>query len=489
MESISEAKARLAGVYDPARFADSAGQFSKILSSHLSRVLRGEGPVLPWTPPARQIAEASESLAGNQESDLPDRFEEILNQMLSRGINLHHSRYIGHQVAAPVPVAGLFDAIGATTNQAMAIYEMGPWSTAVENALVREMGSRVGWEADQFAGLITHGGSLANLTALLTARNVALPTGWETGLSKTEKAPVLVANGEVHYSVTRAAGLLGLGTHNVVRVPVDQSRRMTPEALDNTLTDLKDRQVPVIAVTACACSTLIGAFDPIREIAAVCEKHETWFHVDAAHGGGALFSEKHRHLLDGLELADSVIIDAHKMMFVPGLCAFVLYKNKEHRFEAFRQDAPYLFDPTAPDLADFDMGMKTIECTKRAAGFGLWGIWSLYGSQLFADLIDVTFAAARQLYEKLRDAPDFEPIHEPESNIVAFRHTPAHLQNARPDELGDHQLQLRRRLIESGKFYIVSTKIDGVGALRAVLMNPLTTGDDLDALLASIRTI
>ena len=93
---------------------------------------------------------------------------------------------------------------------------------------------------------------------------------------------------------------------------------------------------------------------------------------------------------------------------------------KEHRFEAFRQDAPYLFDPTAPDLADFDMGMKTIECMKRAAGFGLWGVWSLYGSQIFADLIDVTFANAQHLYQKVKAAPDFEPIHNPESNIVAF---------------------------------------------------------------------
>ena len=487
MDSIANAQARLAGAYDPERFTESAGQFSELLSGHLSRVLNGEGPVLPWTPPTQQITDASRTLNESHDSDLPQRFEEILKQILSRGINLHHPRYIGHQVAAPVPVAGLFDAIGATTNQAMAIYEMGPWATAVENALIQEMGKRVGWDDGQFAGLITHGGTLANLTALLTARNIALPNGWEDGVADSENPPVLVANAEVHYSITRAAGMLGLGTRNVVRVPSDQSRRMTPEALDATLSDLKSRNVPVIAVAACACSTPIGAFDPIREIAAVCKKYKVWLHVDAAHGGGALFSEKHRHLLEGLEEADSVIIDAHKMMFVPGLCAFVLYKNKEHRFEAFRQDAPYLFDPTAPDLADFDMGMKTVECTKRAAGFGLWGVWSLYGSQLFADLIDVTFARAQLLFEKVKAAPDFESIHQPESNIVAFRHIPTHLKNADPQEIGEHQLQLRRRLIESGKFYIVSTKIDGIGALRAVLMNPMTSEDDLDALLNTIR--
>ena len=112
----------------------------------------------------------------------------------------------------------------------------------------------------------------------------------------------------------------------------------------------------------------------MNDIADVCQKHDVWLHVDAAHGGSACFSKRYRHLLDGLERVDSLIWDAHKMLFVPALCAFVFYRNKEHRFEAFRQDAPYLFDPSAPGLAEYDSGMKTIECTKRAAAFGLWGV-------------------------------------------------------------------------------------------------------------------
>ena len=131
-----------------------------------------------------------------------------------------------------------------------------------------------------------------------------------------------------------------------------------------------------------------------------------------------------RHLVAGLERADSVVWDAHKMLFVPGLCAFVFYRDKSHRFEAFRQDAPYLFDPAAPGLAEYDSGMKTVECTKRAAAFGLWGVWSLFGRQLFADMVDVTFALGRTFYEKLLAADDFVPLHEPQCNIVVFRHVP-----------------------------------------------------------------
>ena len=198
-------------------------------------------------------------------------------------------------------------------------------------------------------------------------------------------------------------------------------------------------------------------------------------------------SERHRHLLAGLERADSVALDAHKMLFVPGLCAFVFYRDRGHRFEAFRQDAPYLFDPAAPGLAEYDSGMKTVECTKRAAAFGLWGVWSLFGRRLFADMVDVTFALGRDFYEKLAAAHDFAPLHEPECNILVFRHIPDRLRDATDGEIGEFQLELRRRIIESGEFYIVPSKMAGIGALRVTIINPLTTPAHLDRLMESLR--
>ena len=135
--------------------------------------------------------------------------------------------------------------------------------------------------------------------------------------------------------------------------------------------------------------------------------------------------------------------------------ALVFYRDAAHRFTAFQQDAPYLFDPAALGLADYDSGLRTIECTKRAAVFGLWGMWAMFGPQLFADLIDVTFALGKTFYEKLLAAPDFVPLHEPECNIVVFRYVPEHLRGAPAEVLGRFQMDLRRRIIESGRFYIV----------------------------------
>jgi L-2,4-diaminobutyrate decarboxylase len=490
--ALDDARRRIQVAYDPDLLRSAGVRLAELLAQHLAAVQSGAGPVIPWHQPPENVQQACQVLAEIPAADtspeaLAQRFAELVTLMLQRGINLHHPRYIGHQVPASVPIAGLFDAVGSVTNQPMAIYEMGPWATAAEWAMVRELGRLIGWQPDEFSGLVTHGGSLANYTALLTARNVALGDVWEQGLPRQGLPPVLVVHTDAHYSVSRSAGMLGLGTNHVLRVPLDERRRMDPNRLDEILAGLRAQGQPIVAAVACACSTPIGAFDPLPEIAESCRRHDVWLHVDAAHGGAACFSPRHRHLVAGLDRADSVAWDAHKMLFMPALCAFVFYRDKSHRFETFRQSAPYLFDPTAPGLAEYDSGLRAVECTKRAAAFGLWGVWALFGPQLFADLVEVTFELGQVLYRKLCAAADFEPVHDPQCNIVVFRHVPDALRTASPERLGRFQMDLRRRLVESGQFYIVSTNIDRVGALRVTIINPLTTPDHLDQLLDALR--
>jgi len=483
--------------YSPDVFARAAAEWQTQLSEHLQRVISGTGPVLNWADPATAIAAAAELLnrppgpsagvASPQsatELDASDRIRDIIAGMLSAGHNLHHPHYIGHQVPASVPLAALFDAVSTVTNQVMAIYEMGPWATAVEHALVGRLCEKAGWSAETSSGVLTHGGSLANLTALLTARNVSLPGSWETGLPA---GTTLVANSDVHYCVSRSAGILGLGSSAVVRIPLDRQRRMDVEQLDETLRQLRVAGRRVMAVSACAGSTPTGAFDDLVAIAEICRRHGVWMHVDAAHGGGLLFSRRHRRLLAGIEQADSIVWDAHKMLFVPALCTAVLYRRREHRFDTFRQDAPYLFDPSDPGMADIDLGMRTVECTKRAVGFGLWGLWAVFGEELFEQLVDRVLLRARQFYELLVEQPDFEVLHEPECNILAFRYLPEWLQGAEPKRQSDWQRAIRTRLIRSGEFYIVQTTLNGLAALRTTIMNPLTTPQHLTELLDAIR--
>jgi len=507
---------RIAAAFSPDAFGALAQTLSDRMQQHLAEVTTSQAKVLNWRHPQENIRSAhaaihhkrlsqEEAEQAFQTKALQQRFAKLIDEMLLRGQNLHDPRYIGHQVPASSPLAALFDALGSMTNQVMAIYEMGPFASAVERTLVSKLGGMFYHqesfdeeatneaqqeqnEIESFAGLITHGGSLANLTALLTARNIMLERSWEEGVRQTPLPPVLIVHSDAHYCISRSAGILGLGTQQIIRAPLDAMRRIDVEQLRQLVVTLKQNGQPIMAVCAAACATPIGAFDRLDEVADICEEFNLWLHVDAAHGGAAIFSEEHRHLLKGIERADSFICDAHKMMFVPALCAFVFYRDRAHRFEAFRQEAPYLFDPTLPgDMAEYDCGLMTVECTKRAAAFGLWGLWSLFGQELFRDLVDRTFALAQHFHAMLIESKDFEPLHDPQCNIVCFRYRPDSLSHLSPQELGDVNRRIRRRLIESGEFYIVQTTLDGIGALRLTVMNPLTTENHLAELLDAIR--
>jgi len=192
----------IATAYDPQTTRLAGEHMVDLLSHHLRVVQDASGPVLHWFEPDENIALAHEQLAmGETEppsdvSELLARFDQLIEQALSRGQNLHHPHYVGHQVPASLPLAGLFDAVTTMTNQVMAIYEMGPWATAIERAVVDKLGEKIGFTTGKFTGLVTSGGSLANLTALLTARNISLGDSWSQGLtsptSKNRPAPVLV---------------------------------------------------------------------------------------------------------------------------------------------------------------------------------------------------------------------------------------------------------------------------------------------------------
>ena len=493
-ERLVAARRRIDALYSPSTFAAAVGEWSEAVTRHFEALARDAVGVQQWRPPTENVDHATQllnrtPLSPEDRSQWQRRFAELVTTALARGQNLHHRRYCGHQVPPSIPLAGLFDAIGSATNQVMAIYEMGPWATSVERVLIDAVGQQLGFQ-QPFAGSVTHGGSLANLTALLTARNVQFKGVWKSGVAATmagPPAPALIVHADAHYCISRAAGILGLGTNQLIRAPLNDRRTIDVDQLRTILQQLARQGRPIVAVVAVACATPTGAFDDLVAIADLCAEYEVWMHVDAAHGGAAAFSETHRACVAGLARADSVVFDAHKMLFMPALCAFVFLKNRDHRFAAFQQDAPYLFDPAAPDMAEYDSGTQTLECTKRAAAYGLWGIWSLFGPQLFGDLVDVCFDLTQTFFAMLNASPDFIALHRPMANIQVFRYRPEWMDAWTPDQVGDFQLRLRRRVMTHGFAYLVPIKIDGVGALRVTLIHPETRDHDLARVLDEIR--
>jgi L-2,4-diaminobutyrate decarboxylase len=414
-------------------------------------------------------------------------WDEVWETVVADGIHLAHPMYMGHQVAPPLPHAALADALASLLNQSIAVWEMSPTGTLVEGQVMRWLAGLLGFPAAA-DGTLVSGGSAANLTGLLAAREARFPGVWKNGVAATPDAQraVLLVSPHAHYCVERAAGLMGMGSDAILTVPA-RDGRMDPAALERMLGEVQcEGRVP-LAVVATAASTATGLFDPLDRIADVAAAAGVWFHVDGAHGASFLLSERLRHHLRGIEHADSVAWDPHKMMWMPISLGAVLVRDGRHLDAAFQQSAPYLFHLRPGETRSRDTGTRTLQCSRRFDALKLWVCLQHYGADHFASLAERTVRTTRYLFDRLAAADDFEPMHEPESNILCFRHLPPRLADAPPEEIDRFQADLRARYNASGRGWITATVLDGRRTLRVTLINPHTGEEHVDRMLEGLR--
>lgn len=476
----------LARALDAERFRREAHAAVDRLADHLMQIT-GDGahPVLPWHPPADAVA-AFALPPDDAPPEARPTLDALLAQLLAHSHQLHHPRYVGHQVSAPLPQTAITHLARALLNNGLAVYEMGPPGLGMERAVLDALARRAGFGAET-DGVFVSGGSVGNLTALLAARQARAGFDvWRRGLRAGDAPLALVCSDQTHYCVDRAARVMGLGDKGVIVAPTDDALRLRGPALTAALDDAARRGLRVFAVVASAGATATGSFDPLDELADVCAARGVWLHVDGAHGASALFSEQHRHLLAGVARADSLVWDAHKLLLVPSLATAVLYRDGRRAWEAFAQEASYLFAGDDPRARWFDLGTRTLECTKPNLALDLYALLAVHGPGLFAAHIDRATALAQALAARLDAAPDFRLAVQPATNIVCFRYEPAHraIDDAALDALQD---AVRDTLVRDGDFYLVRTRLRGRTWLRVTLMNPRTREADLDALLDAIR--
>lgn len=471
-------------MYSPQNFQKMGHALIDLLTQHLEKNLAGQSKVIAWKAPLTEDLNWQAALPKKPNLSVDDFLQKLDQEILANTLAIHHPRNMGHQVANPLPVAALCDLVASLTNQAMTIYEAGPSATMIERQVMRWLCELISPEWKNAGGVLTSGGAQANLTALLVARQVSSKQHanvWKDGISAAPNLCIL-ASEHSHYSISRAAGIMGLGTDSVISIACDAHGRMKLDALEQAHQQCIAHQQTIIAVAANAGCTPTGSIDPIDEIGHYCRTHQLWFHVDGAHGASALLSEKHRHQLNGIALADSVVWDGHKLMYMPAAVSAVLFHDEAHSYSAFSQDASYLFQGKNPEEEAFNISFRTLECTKRMMALKLWAAFSLYGVDGLGGLVDDAFAKARLLAKKLTAQPDFALLMEPQTNIVCFRY----LVNLTVEALNQHQVDIRQQLLQSGKFHITQVKLDGAIWLRVTLMNPFTREDDLDALLLEI---
>ena len=342
----------------------------------------------------------------------------MIQRVIDHSINLRNPKYIGHQISVPALPAVLGELVSAYLNNGMAVYEMGQVSTVLERRVIEWLCNKVGYTAGE--GFMTSGGTLGTLTALLTSRQV-----WRSKVlaDSPSAAPVILTSQESHYAVARAAFVMGLATEDVIKIAVDAQNKMSIPALRETISSIKTNGKSIMAIVGSACTTATGTYDPLTEIAAICATEDCWFHVDGAHGGAAVISPTHKGLLQGVELADSVVIDFHKMLQVPTLATAVLYQDTDDSYRTFNQRSDYLLPSDEQEW--HNIGQRTFECTKEMMSLKIYLLLHLYGEKSLIDFVDKTYALAKSFSTIIQQDEAFELALEPEANIVCFRYVDA----------------------------------------------------------------
>lgn len=451
---------------------------ARMAATYLRENENPEEPVARYLPPdqLRQILDLSLPEAGRSLEELLPEIEKYLHYSVRTG----HPRFYNQLFGGYDLAALLGEWMTAVLNSSMYTYEVAPVATLMERALTQRMARLAGFQDGE--GVFAPGGSISNLMAVLAARNWALPHVKQTGLRPGDR-PVLFASKEAHYSIRRAASICGLGLEAVEQIPVDDQGRIRPDALEERVRFAMSQGLQPFMVVATCGTTVPGAFDPVPPIVQIAKRYGMWCHVDASMGGAAFFSRKHRHLLDGSELADSLTWNPHKLMGVPLTCSVLLVRERGRLAATHALGADYLFHDDAE--VSCDLGDNTIQCGRRMDALKLWLAWQVHGDQGYEKRVDYLLSIARTFREKVMQRPGFQLVLEPQSWCVCFHYLPPRLRNLPPGEERDSQLEvatvtLRDRLRSKGRTLINYAPIKGIATFRIVFANPEVTEQHLD---------
>ncbi|MFJ3924814.1 pyridoxal phosphate-dependent decarboxylase family protein [Streptomyces sp. NPDC090022] len=410
-----------------------------------------------------------------------DELEEVY---LRDAVYFHHPRYLGHLNCPVVIPAVLGEAILSAVNSSLDTWDQSIGGTLIERRLIDWTAQRIGLGpgAD---GIFTSGGSQSNFHALLLARDEACRTvmkNSERELPKSEVLPKLrIFTSECsHFSVQKSAAMLGLGYEAVISVPADRNRRMDTAALALELENCERDGLFPMAVVATAGTTDFGSIDPLPEIARLAAEHSAWMHVDAAYGCGLLVSPTRRHLLDGIELADSVTVDYHKSFFQPVSSSAMLVRDrdtlKHATYHADYLNPRRMAEERIPNQVD-----KSIQTTRRFDALKLWMTLRVMGADGIGQLFDEVIGLAAEGYEVIAADARYEVVVRPQISTLVFRYVPEG--DVRPDLVDEANLHARKALFASGDAVVAGTKVDGRQYLKFTLLNPQTTTADLRAVL------
>lgn len=398
-------------------------------------------------------------------------------RIFSHRVRMDHPRFYGFipSPASPLSLVGEMLTAGFNAHAGSWMQSSGP--AAVEQGLIAWLAARTGLP-EQAGGLFVSGGSMANLTGLMVARDRRLAP-------EDRRRGVAYVSAQTHSSVAKGLGVLGLLPDQVRKVQVDAGRRLDVGALARAVAaDRAAGLVPFAVVANCG-ATNTGAVDDLHAVADLAAGEGLWMHVDGAYGASVALSNRHRGLVDGLGRADSISWDAHKWLFQTYGCGMVLVRDRAHLLESFANNAEYLQDAVA-DQETPNFWDHGVELTRPARAMKLWFTLQVMGEQALGDAIDHGFALAEALEAQLRSAPDWQVVSPAQLGIVTFRYAPAGLDAAGLDALNS---SIARRMVEDNLGAPLTTRLDGAVVMRACAISPDASTDDIRAMAVQMDRV
>lgn len=476
-------------VFHPDHADHYADQIRAGLSHLLDHLGRVDGPSRGATP-----TEAAARVGGiDLDAPLADTdavLTELSELWLDDAIWFHEPAYAAHLNCPVVVPALLAELLIAAVNSSVDTFDQSVGATFIERRLVEWTAQRIGFGADvdddrvrrggpveHPDGIFTSGGTQSNLQALMLARG-------RLAHVPAERLRIL-ASADAHFSVQKAARLLGLGDESVIGLPVDAAHRMDAAALARSLDACADLGLVPMAIAATAGTTDFGAIDPLPALADLARTHDTWLHVDAAYGGGLLVSPTRRHLLDGIDRADSVTVDYHKTFFQPVSCSALIVRDAA-LLAPVAWHADYLNprESDSPNQVD-----KSLQTTRRFDALKLWTTLRTMGPDLIGRYVDDVIDLTGAVHERIAGDDEFEIAAAPSLSTLVFRYRPAGptVQGASADGLDKLNTEIRAALYASGEAMVAATKVDGRIHLKLTLLNPLADVEDILGVLDLVR--
>lgn len=456
-------------------------------------------PVFPDKASTDKLSRIIESQLQDEGEDL-ERIISDCRLVIDASRHNGHPRFFGYVASPSTPVGAYADLLASALNTNVTSWRSAPAATEVERTVVRWLGQLIGY-ADDAAGLLTSGGSMANLTALLIAHRSRAPQEVaKQGLYVTSAPMTLYASDQVHLSIPKAADILGLGREHVRIIKSDEALRLDVRSLRERIeSDLRAGFKP-FCVVASAGTVNTGAVDPLEDAASVAEEFGLWFHVDGAYGAPAAMDATKRSLFRGIERADSLSIDAHKWLYAPVDCGCLLLRDGARARAAFSSsEADYIKVHEEEEREAFAFWDYGIELSRRFRALKLWMMLRYYGARRLSEIIMHDNALAQYLAERVRESDDFELVAPVSLSICCFRYVPQSfrlkLESAQSEEerdsinreLNEMNAHIMHAVQRGGRAYVSNATIGGRFALRACITNFRTTESDIDKTLEVIR--